>query len=44
MFDDLRGHLVFLMPLSLTVSNLLTEADVQDIADKLDEVINTLTA
>jgi hypothetical protein len=44
MFDDLRSKLVSLTPLGLTVSNPPTQADVQAIADKLDELINTLNA
>ena len=31
-------------PLGLTVSNPPTQADVQALADKLDELINTLSA
>ena len=42
MFDDIRGKLISLTPLGLTVSNPPTQADVQAIADKLDELINTL--
>jgi len=44
MFDDIRGKLISLTPLGLTVSNPPTQADVQAIADKLDELINTLSA
>ena len=44
MFDDIRGKLLSLTPLGLTVSNPPTQADVQAIADKLDELINTLNA
>ena len=44
MFDDLRGRLLSLTALGLTVSNPPTQADVQAIADKLDELINTLSA
>ena len=44
MFDDIRGKLLSLTPLGLTVSNPPTQADVQAIADKLDELINTLSA
>jgi hypothetical protein len=43
-FDDIRARLVSLAPLGLTVSNPPTQADVQAIADKLDELINTLSA
>jgi hypothetical protein len=43
-FDDIRGRLISLTPLGLTVSNPPTQADVQAIADKLDELINTLSA
>jgi len=38
-FDDLRARLIALAPLGLTVSNPPAYADVQAIADKLDEVI-----
>jgi hypothetical protein len=41
-FDDPRARLIALTPLDLTVSNLPTQDDVQAIADKLDELINTL--
>ena len=44
MFDDIRGKLLSLTPLGLTVSNPPTQADVQAIADKLDALINTLNA
>jgi hypothetical protein len=44
MFDDIRGRLISLTPLGLTVSNPPTQAEVQAIADKLDELINTLNA
>jgi hypothetical protein len=44
MFDDLRSKLLSLTPLGLTVSNPPTQADVQALADKLDELINTLNA
>ena len=44
MFDDIRGRFISLTPLGLTVSNPPTQADVQAIADKLDELINTLNA
>ena len=43
-FDDLRARLIALTPLGLTVSNPPTQADVQAIADKLDELINALSA
>ena len=43
-FDDLRARLIALTPLGLTVSNPPTQAEVQAIADKLDELINTLNA
>ena len=43
-FDDLRARLLALTPLGLTVSNPPTQADVQALADKLDELINTLSA
>jgi hypothetical protein len=43
-FDDIRAKLISLTPLGLTVSNPPTQADVQAIADKLDELINTLNA
>ena len=42
MFDDIRGKLISLTPLGLTVSNPPTQADVQAIADKLDALINSL--
>jgi hypothetical protein len=41
---DVRGRFVSLTPLGLTVSNPPTQAEVQAIADKLDELINTLSA
>ena len=44
MFDDIRGKLISLTPLGLTVSNPPTQAEVQALADKLDELINTLNA
>jgi len=43
-FGDIRARFVSLTPLGLTVSNPPTQADVQAIADKLDELINTLNA
>jgi len=43
-FDDLRARLIALTPLGLTVSYPPTQADVQAIADKVDELINTLSA
>ena len=43
-FDDIRARLIALTPLGLTVSNPPNQADVQAIADKLDELINTLSA
>ena len=43
-FDDLRAHLIAVAPVGLTVSNPPTQADVQALADKLDELINTLNA
>jgi hypothetical protein len=42
--DDIRGRMISLTPLGLTVSNPPTQADVQAIADKLDALINTLNA
>ena len=42
--EDTRGRFVSLTPLGLTVSNPPTQAEVQAIADKLDELINTLSA
>ena len=36
--------IIALTPLSLTVSNPPTQAEVQALADKLDELINTLNA
>ena len=44
MFEDIRGKLISLTPLGLTVSNPPTQADVQAIADKLDELISGLNA
>ncbi len=44
MFDDIRGRFLSLTPLGLTVSNPPTQAEVQSLADKLHEVINTLNA
>jgi hypothetical protein len=38
-FDDLRERLIALTPLGLTVSNPPTQADVQALADKPDELI-----
>ena len=43
-FADIRGRFLALTPLGLTVSNPPTQADVQALADKLDELINTLSA
>ena len=43
-FADIRGRFLSLTPPGLTVSNPPTQADVQAIADKLDELINTLNA
>ena len=40
--DAVREHLNVVEPLSLTVSNPPTQAQVQAIANKLDELINTL--
>ena len=34
MFDDIRGRLISLTPLGLTVSNPPTQAEVQALADK----------
>jgi len=42
-FDDIRARLLALTPLGLTVSHPPTQADVQALADKLDELINTLS-
>ena len=39
----IRARFISLTPLGLTVSNPPTQADVQAIADKLDELINTLS-
>jgi hypothetical protein len=41
-FDDLRARLISLTPLGLTVSNPPTQAEVQALADKLDEVLAAL--
>ena len=43
-FDGINAKLIALTPLGLTVSNPPTQADVQALADKLDELINTLSA
>jgi len=44
-FDDLRARLIALTPLvALTVSNPPTQAEVQAIAEKRAELINTLSA
>jgi hypothetical protein len=43
-FDDIRARLIALTPLGLVVSNPPTQADVQALADKLDELISTLNA
>jgi hypothetical protein len=43
-FSDIRAKFLSLTPLGLSVSNPPTQADVQTIADKLDELINTLNA
>lgn len=43
-FDDLRAKLISLTPLGLSVSDPPTQAEVQALADKLDELINTLNA
>jgi hypothetical protein len=43
-FDDIRARLIALTPLGQTVSNPSTQAEVQAIADKLDEMTNTLNA
>ncbi len=40
--DNLREHLNVVQPLGLTVSNPPTQAEVQAIADKLDELLNSL--
>ena len=41
-FDDIRAKFIAVLPLGLSVSNPPTQAEVQAIADKLDELINTL--
>ena len=43
-FDDIRAKLISLTPLGLSVSNPPTQAEVQALADKLDELINTVNA
>jgi hypothetical protein len=43
-FDDIRRRHFAVTPLGLTVSNPPTQADVQALADKLDELTNTLSA
>ena len=40
--EDIRSRLIALTPLGLSVSNPPTQAQVQALADKLDELINTL--
>jgi hypothetical protein len=42
MFDDIRGRLISLTPLGLTVSNPPTQADVQALADTPDELLAAL--
>jgi hypothetical protein len=42
--DAVREQLQIVQPLGLTVSNPLTQVQVQAIANKLDELINTLNA
>jgi hypothetical protein len=42
--DGINGKLIAVAPLGLTVSDPPTRADVQAIADKLDELINTLSS
>ncbi len=42
--DAVREVLTFVEPLGLTVSNPPTQAQVQALANKLDELINTLRA
>jgi hypothetical protein len=43
-FADIRARMIAVTALGLTVSNPPTQADVQAIADKLDELISTLNA
>jgi hypothetical protein len=43
-FGDIRARFIAVAPLGLTVSNPPTQADVQAIADKLDELISALNA
>ena len=43
-FEDICARFLALTPLGLTVSNPPTQAEVQAIADKRDELINTLNA
>ena len=43
-FDGINGKLIALTPLGLTVSNPPTQAEVQAIADKLDQIIGMLSA
>jgi len=40
--DAVREHLIVVQPLGMTVSNPPTQAQVQALADKLDERINSL--
>ncbi len=42
--DAVRDHLNQVQPLGLTVSNPPTQAEVQAIANKLDELLNYLIA
>ena len=42
--DAVREQLQIVQPLALTVSNPPTQAQVQALANKLDELINTLLA
>ena len=42
--DGIRARFVAVLPLALGVSDPPTQADVQAIADKLDELINSLNS
>ena len=41
-FDDINARLIAVLPLGLSVSNPPTQAEVQALADKLDELITAL--
>jgi hypothetical protein len=41
-FDDINARLIAVLPLGLSVSNPPTQAEVQALADELDELITAL--